>query len=133
MAEWTPDLAVGIPKIDEQHQELYRQINKLIDACNEGKGKEAVGEVITFLGDYVVRHFKCEEEYMQKHNYPEFAKHKAIHDAFVQSFLDLKAKFENEGPGIHIVVLTNRVVVDWLNNHISKTDKALGSFLKTKI
>ncbi|NLY55379.1 MAG: hemerythrin family protein [Firmicutes bacterium] len=133
MAEWTQDLAVGVPKIDAQHQELYRQVNKLIDACNEGKGKEAVGEVISFLQDYVVQHFQCEEEYMQKYDYPEFAKHKAAHDAFVKSFLDLKARFEQEGPGIHIVVLTNRTVVDWLNSHISKTDKALGAFLKTKL
>ena len=30
--EWSEDLAVGIDDIDEQHKELFRRINKLVES-----------------------------------------------------------------------------------------------------
>lgn len=133
MAEWTPALSVGITEIDDQHKELFAKINGLIDACNQGKGKATVSEVINFLGDYVVTHFSSEEKLMTKYNYPAYEAHKAQHTQFIQSFQELKERLDKEGPGIHIVVLTNRVVVDWLNQHITKTDKALGEYIKSQL
>jgi hemerythrin len=130
--EWTDDLAVGIVEIDNQHQELFNQINQLLEACNQGKGKETVGKIIDFLGEYVVKHFSCEEENMKRFNYPEFTSHKAQHTEFIKSFGELRAKFEADGPGAHIVIMTNRVVVGWLNSHIRNVDKLLGAYLKSK-
>ncbi|MCL6588713.1 MAG: bacteriohemerythrin [Firmicutes bacterium] len=131
--EWTSDLEVGIEEIDNQHQELFRKINELLDACNQAKGREVVGKIIDFLGGYVVEHFQCEERYMGKYNYPEFKSHQAHHVQFIQSFGELKAKFETDGPGAHIVILANRVVVGWLNSHIRNVDRQMGAFLKTKL
>mgnify|MGYP000916868212 CR=1 FL=1 len=131
--EWNDSLSVGIEEIDNQHKELFRRINNLLDACNEGKGKQAVGDIINFLGEYVVTHFAAEEAYMRKYAYPEYEAHKAMHQGFIQSFGQLKSKFDSEGPGIQLVLQTNRVVVDWLINHISKVDKKLGEFLSNKI
>lgn len=51
----------------------------------------------------------------------------------MENFSQLKKQFDVEGPGVHIVISTNHIVVDWLRTHIRKVDKALGSFLKTKI
>ncbi len=130
--EWTEDLSVGIKEIDDQHKELFNQINQLLDACNQNKGKETVGKIIDFLGKYVIEHFSCEEEQMKKFNYPDYASHKAHHSEFIKSFTDLKARFDTDGPGAHIVILTNRVVVGWLNSHIRNIDKLLGTYLKTK-
>jgi hemerythrin len=130
--EWTDDLAVGITEIDNQHKELFQQINQLLEACNQRKGKEAVGQIIDFLGAYVVTHFNCEEENMKKFNYPDYPKHKVLHTEFIKSFGELKAKFEADGPGTDIVIMTNRVVVGWLNSHIRNVDKLLGAYLKSK-
>ena len=130
--EWTNDLSVGIEEIDDQHKELFHKINDLLDACNQGKGKETVGKLIDFLGGYVVEHFQCEEANMKKYNYPEMGSHQIHHVQFIQSFGELKARFEAEGPGAHIVILTNRVVVGWLNSHIRNVDRQLGAYLKTK-
>lgn len=129
--EWTQDLAVGFNKIDEQHKELFKRLNNLLEACNQGKGKEEVGNIINFLGAYVVEHFGTEEEFMKKNNYPAFAAHKQQHEEFVKSFTDLKNEFESKGGGILTVLHANKMLVDWLTNHIGKTDKALGAFLNT--
>ena len=131
--EWTVDLATGVNEIDNQHKELFQRINDLLDACSHGKGKVEVKKVINFLEDYVITHFSEEEKYMGKHDYPEGLSHKRQHLEFMENFSRLKTQFEAEGPGIHIVVITNNLVVDWLRNHIRKVDTALGSFLKTKI
>ncbi|MGE5583903.1 MAG: bacteriohemerythrin [Bacillota bacterium] len=131
--EWTEDLAVGITEIDNQHHELFRRIDQLLNACNQGKGREMVGEIIEFLGEYVIEHFGTEESYMDRYNYPGSASHKEQHRQFINGFRELKQRFETDGPGTHIVIITNRVVVDWLNRHIRNVDKLLGSFLKDKL
>ncbi|MGQ9630149.1 MAG: bacteriohemerythrin [bacterium] len=131
--QWTEDLSVGVDEIDNQHKELFNRINKLLDACNQGEGRNVVAEVIKFLEDYVIIHFGTEEEYMTKHGYLNYLSHKAQHTGFIKDFSALKKQFEAGGATLGLVVRTNHTVVDWIIKHISKTDKALGAFLKTKM
>ena len=130
--EWTDDLSTGSAAIDDQHKELFKRVDALLEACGQGKGKAEVSQVIRFLDAYVVTHFSAEEQYMEKHNYPGFAKHKALHLEFTEQFGELKREFEKEGPGLYLVVRTNQMVLQWLLNHIRKVDRELGAFLKTK-
>ncbi len=130
---WSNEYSVGVPLIDQQHQELFRRINSLLDACNQGQGKEKVAEILNFLEEYVKVHFSSEEEFMIKYAYPEYLAHRNQHQHFVENFMNLKRKFEEEGAGISLVVTTNKVVVDWLRNHILLTDTKLGPFLKGRI
>lgn len=131
--EWTSDLSVGVGEIDRQHQELFQQINKLFDACYQGTAKNVVAEMIQFLADYVVEHFGLEEKYMIRFNYPDYATHRSHHQQFIANFAEVKNKLESDGPGPHLVILTNRLVVSWLNAHIRNVDKLLGDFLKGKM
>ncbi|MEW6107830.1 MAG: bacteriohemerythrin [Nitrospirota bacterium] len=131
--EWTDDLATGVDDIDNQHRELFNKINNLLQACRQGKGKDEVKKVIQFLDDYVITHFSAEEKYMDKYDYPGYPGHRAQHQEFMENFSHLKRQFEEEGVGIYLVLNTNRMVVDWLINHIRKLDRSLGAFLKSKI
>lgn len=131
--EWTEDLAVGFKEIDDQHKELFNMINRMLDACSQGKGKEVLNEILGFLENYVVNHFGTEEKLMQQYNYPDYANHKKYHEQFIKSFMELKQEMATTGPGTHIVIMTNRTVVGWLNSHIRNVDKLLGAFLKNKL
>ncbi len=131
--EWTEDLAVGSLEIDNQHKELFKRINQMLEACTQGKGKEVLNEIIGFLESYVVTHFGTEEALMKQYNYPDYLNHKKQHEQFIQSFMGLKNELATTGPGTHIVVMTNRTVVNWLNGHIRNVDKLLGAFLKDKL
>lgn len=104
----------------------------LLDACNQGKGKHEVVKVIAFLDDYIVTHFGAEAEHMLMQSYPRYAEHEAQHEEFKVRFLELKKKIEREGPGVHTVIATNQMVVDWFLNHIRKVDTQLGAYLNTK-
>jgi hemerythrin len=128
--EWTQDLAVGVKIIDEQHKEIFRRVDALLEACKAGKGKQAVGGMLTFLGDYIVEHFTAEEAIQRQYSYPSYKSHKQEHERFIQSVEELKKKFEEEGPSLMTVLETNRTVVDWLVKHIKKVDMDLGAYLK---
>ncbi len=130
MLEWSDRFSVGIPKIDAQHQELFRQVNRLLDACTQGSGRALLPEIFDFLGKYAVEHFATEERYMAEYRYPKLPEHRKVHEDFVQTFLDFRKKAEVEGPGVNLVVQVNRTLVDWLKNHILKMDQDMGKFLQ---
>lgn len=130
---WTEELATGVREIDEQHKEMFRQINRLLDACHQGRGHEAVGTVLNFLDSYSRKHFQLEEQYMLDYHYPDYKQHKAQHQEFIGNVAEVKRRFLAEGPGVHIVVITNRVLAGWLNSHIRKVDKVLGKYLRPKL
>jgi hemerythrin-like metal-binding protein len=63
--EWEPSLAVGHEVIDAQHQELFKRVNTLLEACKAGRGKEEILGVMEFLEAYIGEHFRAEEQEMQ--------------------------------------------------------------------
>lgn len=130
--EWRKSYEVGVEKIDEQHKELFRKINNLLEACSARKGKEEVLNTIDYLGKYVVTHFSDEEKLQRDNNYPEYKNHKAAHDKFIKDYENLKLRMEEEGVSVNFIVSVNKVVVDWLVKHIASADKAVGDFLKSK-
>lgn len=130
--QWTADLSTGSKEIDDQHKTLFDRINCMLDACNEGKGKQEIGSVVAFLEDYVTTHFEAEESYMIQNQYPAYEAHKAQHEDFKKKFEDLKRQIEDQGAGVHTVIATNQLVVRWFVHHIREVDTMLGAFLKTK-
>lgn len=130
--QWTEDLTTGVPEIDSQHKELFSRINRLLEACNQGQGRSEVGKTLSYLEEYVLIHFATEEKIMTECLYPEYAGHKAQHVQFMSNLDALKQQFANEGPSVHLILLTNHTVVDWLQNHIKKLDRDLSAFLKNR-
>jgi len=129
---WQQNLATGIQEIDEQHKELFRRVNALLEACSGGRGKDEVPRVLDFLSDYVRVHFSAEESYMDRHGYPDAAAHKALHSEFQKSVASFRGELAAHGANLNLTVTVNRLVVDWLIQHIGKMDKALGRFLEGK-
>lgn len=127
---WTEDLATGVNRIDEQHRELFRRINILFDACNQGKGKGEIDGVVKFLEDYVETHFSEEEKYMKQYSFSAYSHHKARHLEFIQKFSGIKKKLHSEGPGLVVVLTIDHLLIDWLKEHIRKLYRELGDFLK---
>jgi hemerythrin len=130
--KWHESLSVGVPEIDEQHQELFRRLNQLLEACNQGKGKESVRELVNFLQAYVVEHFATEERLQKQHAFPGYAEHRTKHAEFIRTAGELKFTLEEQGPTLPFIIAVNKTVVDWLAQHISKMDKEFGRFLATK-
>lgn len=131
--QWTPDLAVGVIEIDDQHKELFARVNSLLDAMRQGQGKEQVENTVAFLADYVVTHFAAEERYMLRLRYPDYEAHRKEHEDFIDDFARIKKELQVGGASTSLVIEINRRVGAWLSGHIRRTDKALGAFLSSKL
>jgi len=130
---WQPSLATGVKEIDDQHKELFQRVNTLLEACSGGRGKDEIPGLLDFLTDYVHVHFAAEQGYMDRHGYPDAPAHKKLHAEFTKSVAAFKADLAGQGANLNLTVTINRLVVDWLVQHIGKMDKALGAFLKDKV
>jgi hemerythrin len=130
--QWTPDLKVGVEQIDDQHKELFRIIDELLEAMRLGRGKAEVARTLKFLETYAIEHFGLEERTMVAQRYPGYAGHKGEHEAFIRDFLELKKQHEENGATTGLVIEINNRVCAWLRNHIGRTDRALGAFLLSR-
>lgn len=130
--EWYEDLAVGVDTIDDQHKELFQRFDALLQACNDGRGQEEIIRLFMFLNEYVATHFREEEKLQRDCGYPELQAHRQEHSHFIGKLNDLEKEVVSEGASLPVVIKTNNVMVDWLINHISKTDKKIGEFLRCR-
>ncbi|MFZ5353498.1 MAG: bacteriohemerythrin [Bacillota bacterium] len=129
--QWRTDLEIGFDEVDSQHKELFRRVDMLVDACNKGKGRHEVVDLMKYLEEYIDLHFTAEENLQKKYGYPDYEKHKRQHQDFTFEFRALKDKLDNVGNTTDFVVLINRILVEWLVFHISRSDKDIALFIKS--
>jgi hemerythrin len=125
-------MAVGDNTIDEQHKQLINMLNDFIDACKSNKGIDELEKSLNFLVDYTVRHFLAEESIQLKHSYPDYSKHKKIHEEFEAKVVGIVENFKKEGPTFEMVGTFSFEVCAWVMDHIAKEDKKIGEFIKGK-
>ena len=128
---WTPALSVGVENIDSQHKIWLEKADQLFEAGKTGKSKEVIAQLFDFLDDYTKQHFRDEEAYMTKINYPEIAEQKKLHQNFIIELAKLKADYQESGGNISLIINANQMIVNWLTKHISTMDKKIGTYAKT--
>ena len=128
--EFDPVLLVGVDEIDDQHRELFRRIGALLDASRNRRSREEVVRLLEFLGSYVVDHFASEEQRMELAAYPRAAGHRAEHRQFVKELEVLRHELKSEGPTNLFVIRVGNRVTEWLREHIYRTDRSLGEWLR---
>lgn len=91
MLEWNADLDTGVESIDIQHKRLMEMVNGVYDGMLSGKDGFPVLDVIGKLKDYTSYHFSTEEQYMDKHDYPDANAHKLEHRGFEEKVAQVEA------------------------------------------
>lgn len=129
MMYWTPEIAVGVESIDNQHKALIEQINTLVTAIEANREEEEIGRLFEFLKDYTHDHFTVEEKLMQDTHYPEIDSHIAEHREFCATIAHLEARMATEGMTVVLRNCFDDTIIDWLFDHICQRDRALGKFL----
>jgi len=130
LISWDDKFSVGYGLIDEQHRKLFELTNSLHDAIMVRAAASALGRSLKELLDYTVYHFSAEEDLMQRNGYPQYAEHKALHDALTGQAIDFKTQME-EGKAVSSLAFM-QFLRDWLTRHIMEVDTALGGFLKNR-
>lgn len=130
---WRKELEIGNALIDGQHRELVERFDTLLAACRRGEGRAELSRLLDFLDEYVVKHFGDEEQLQRESGYPEFQSHQLLHLGFTKRLVDLKRTIKAEGEvQVDHVLATNKMLLDWLVQHISTRDHELGLFLREK-
>ncbi|MBF0318075.1 MAG: bacteriohemerythrin [Nitrospirae bacterium] len=130
--QWDSSFSVNNALIDKQHQELFKLKNDLLAIMLQGKGKGEIARVLKFLEDYVVKHFKTEEDLMKKYNFPGYDLQLKQHNALIDAVGKFKATFIKDGPSETLLLKVQQELDKWLKYHIKQVDIELGNFLKSK-
>ncbi len=104
---WDPSLVMGVPAVDEQHEQLFARLDALLLAIRRGSSRDEIGQTLAFLSEYVRTHFAAEEAMMRESSYPAYDAHKAEHDAFRRELAALEAEHARNGPSPSLILRVN--------------------------
>lgn len=130
LVEWNEEYATGLSDIDAQHKELFAIINSLADAMRERRAKDESGAIISRMAVYAGVHFRTEEEYFSRADYPDAQAHAAEHRKFVERVMTFVCEYKEGRAALTLELLA--FLGDWLTHHVKKSDLAYAPFLKAK-
>ena len=53
------------------------------------------------------------------------------HASFIKNLAKLKSDYNESGGNVLVIINANKMVLDWLSNHIKTMDKKIGEYVKT--
>ena len=118
--QWTSEMELGIPVIDEQHKRIVDYINDLHHAIEENN-KQKVLIVAENVISYTHDHFNYEETLLKKAGYVLTEPHIAVHNRFKESAEQMKQDVVN-GDSIEAAKKMRSSLTIWITNHIKKED-----------
>ncbi|HTX92148.1 MAG TPA: bacteriohemerythrin [Anaerolineales bacterium] len=127
---WDQSLSVGIEEIDQQHKQLVKMLNQLIELDGVTVASETISDTLTRMTEYADYHFTSEEQYMEQIQYPEFESHKKQHIEFMRKTAELSMGTMEYKESIPADLLT--YLKDWLINHIMESDMKIKSYLQAQ-
>ena len=124
---WDAQYSVNINAIDRQHQRLFALFNELYEAMQEGHADDVIDKVLDRALDYTAYHFATEERLLREYGYAEEAAHRQEH-AKLEEHLKVLLQKRRVGES-RVALATLKLLCDWLNEHILKSDKKFAAFL----
>lgn len=127
--ELTKELLTGNALIDSEHRQLFGAVNSLMDACSQGQGRTQIQQTVTFLTNYVTKHFGDEERLQVQSSYPGYTAHKQFHEGYRRQLAEVSQELMQAGPTVKALGDLNRVVAV-LVSHIRTEDKRLAQHVQ---
>lgn len=125
-------IITGLELVDKQHQKYFQILTKV----QKNLEKEFVNaQFFNELYDYIIYHFNCEEQLMDKYNYDrnKTISHKHQHASFKEKLVELHRKSIQSGSiDINLKMKISYLLIDWLVKHIQSVDKDLCEYVLTK-
>lgn len=97
-------------------------INDLYGLYDQKSDHDAIHDILSRMIEYALSHFRTEEAYFERFNYPDRRHHEREHSAFSKKVLEFNKKFDDNESELTEVMLD--FLIDWLVNHILHSDKA---------
>ncbi len=126
MIKWDKSFSVNVSKIDEEHKYFILIINNVIAEKQKNNKYESISDALNGMTQYAISHFKSEEEYMLKLDYPEYHQHKDEHKEFLMTTVGFCQMVS--GRDYNIIDDLCEFLEKWLAKHIQETDKKYTEF-----
>ena len=129
---WSPELSVGVYKLDEHHKTIIDTFNKLLLAVGGARAdSEIVSDTLTKLTQYAVEHFRDEESLLEQAAYPGIEGHRKEHQQFQEKIVQCCL-----AAGIGVGKVPTELLAylhDWLNGHLTlnQYDATTGLLMET--
>ena len=128
LLEWQHDWESGCAGIDEQHRDLLKQGNKLIQLSLAKVSKDLIIDQFECLLEHVVNHFAYEEKVIFEAGYPEHQQHAEIHKSILAHALRLKEDYLQER--LASTAFLSFVVDEIIVGHMLKEDVLFFSYTR---
>ena len=130
--KWKKRYEVGVDIIDSRHKEIFDRSHQLLEACQNQRGEDEIEKALKFLADYIKDHFAEEEEVQQKYDYPDYERHKKLHEKFVAQVEEFREDFYNDNISTVDLMKLHKVITRWFVNHIKKEDLRIAEHIKSQ-
>lgn len=123
--EWDKSLDVGVEEMNQQHKTLIGLMDAVYQKNESGAPKQEIVGSIDNLVNFVLKHFKDEENYMASTNFPGLEAHKKVHGNLLTDISNLVDGFKNgtaEKLGTDFAIFLKF----WLSTHIRGIDTKYG-------
>ena len=132
LKDWSDDYLTGIDQIDVQHKRFFAAAHALYDSIVDCEGENAVEDAVAFLREYAEKHFRTEEVFMQKQQFPHIDQHRELHGAFFDGLDGLAEDLNVFGPSQHLADRALGIAQDWLIDHIIEEDARYVTHVKNR-
>lgn len=126
--EFLDEYRTGITFVDEEHRELFHITDKANKYLHHdfayGNGYDEITGILQELKDYTKRHFKDEEDYMERVHYEGLPAQRRAHESFVDRLENIDMDKVDGDPKVYLESLIE-FLLGWLINHILYTDKKI--------
>lgn len=127
---WSSRYELGIAEIDQQHRTIFEKTNYLLElSAGEVKDNE-VKEFLDFIANYVDQHFRDEEAIQKAYDYPDYERHQELHQSFEAKIAEFKRAYDNNSNKTSYLIKLNKVISNWLINHIRREDQRVAKHVK---
>jgi len=130
LINWNDALSVNVAEMDQQHKRLIALINELNDAMSVGKGRDALQKIVDDLVAYTTTHFRAEEKYFARFEYPDTFNHRREHVVFIKTVVGYRDRIANGDMPLTTEVM--KFLSNWLKTHIQGTDKKYSQFFNDR-
>ena len=118
---WSSDFSVNVAELDDDHQVVFELLNHLSEAIENGEAS-TLPLIIDDIQQYMMYHFRHEEDMMQACHYPYMENHKRVHrmmESKLENFIENPENRENRQAATWLIGFFEK----WLKDHVAGMDK----------
>ena len=124
---WKEEYSVGVKQMDDQHQTILNELNKLYLIFETASETEDLNVILKDLFEYANVHFSSEEQLLEKFKYSDLASQRSEHRLYQQKVDCFIERIETEDH--QVIFETIEFLADWWMGHIQGCDKEYTRFL----